>query len=45
MLWQFSIELIDVSAYRRWSVMIGFILGRNAIVAYIHQRHQQPAAA
>lgn len=33
------------SATRQHSVMIGFALGRNAIAAYIHQRHQQPAAA
>lgn len=33
------------TATRQHGVMIGFALGRNAIAAYIHQRHQQPAAA
>lgn len=33
------------TATRQHCVMIGFALGRNAIAAYIHQRHQQPAAA
>lgn len=33
------------SATRQHSVMIGFALGRNALAAYIHQRHQQPTAA
>ncbi|OFB35880.1 hypothetical protein BA059_27455 [Mycolicibacterium sp. (ex Dasyatis americana)] len=33
------------TAIRQHSVMIGFALGRNAIASFIHQRHQQPAAA